>query len=253
MIGRNSVHLERQQVRVGPARIAYGVAGAGPPVVLIHGLSGSGRWWRRTVGALTPHRRVYVVDLIGFGASRNRLPFILGEAAGYLLRWMDQLKIERVSLVGHSMGGLIVAELAADVPERVDRLVLVDPAALPFEIGFLSHAISLIRELRYLSPSFVPVLLADALRAGPITLWRAAAGLLLTDMRPKLERISAPTLVIWGEHDALVPLALAKQLASYLRYEQLVVIKGAGHVPMWDRPQAFNRALTEFLLVDEGK
>jgi pimeloyl-ACP methyl ester carboxylesterase len=247
------VRLQRRRVRVGPATIAYEVAGAGPPVILVHGLSGSGRWWRRTVGALTPHRRVYVVDLIGFGASRAGIPFTLAEAAGYLLRWMDQLDLERASLVGHSMGGLIAAELAADAPDRIDRLVLVDPAALPFETHYLTHALSLIRELRYISPSFLPVLLADALRAGPITLWRAAAALLLTDMRPKLARISAPTLVIWGEHDALVPMKLAKQLASYLRYEQLVVVKGAGHVPMWDRPQAFNRALTEFLLADQGR
>ncbi|HEU5099594.1 MAG TPA: alpha/beta fold hydrolase, partial [Roseiflexaceae bacterium] len=235
MVTQNSVRLVQQQAKVGPARIAYQVAGDGPPVVLVHGLSGSGRWWRRTIGALTPHWRVYTVDLIGFGASRGRLQFSLAEAAGYLLRWMDQLGIECASLVGHSMGGLIVAELAADAPERVERLVLVDPAALPFDTNFLSHGLSLLRELRYLSPSFVPVLMTDALRAGPITLWRAAMGLLLADMRPKLERISAPTLAIWGEHDALVPLTLAKQLASYLRYEELVVIKGAGHVPMWDR------------------
>jgi pimeloyl-ACP methyl ester carboxylesterase len=253
MLARHSAQLRRQQVSVGPATISYQVAGAGRPVVLVHGLSGSGRWWQRTIGALTPHRRVYVVDLIGFGSSRNRLPFILAEAAGYLLGWMNQLELERASLVGHSMGGLIVAELAADAPARVDRLVLVDPAALPFDVHYLRHAISLIRELRHLSPSFLPVLLADALRAGPVTLWRAASGLMLADMRPKLERISAPTLAIWGEHDALVPLTLASQLADYLRYEQLVVIKGAGHVPMWDRPQAFNRALTEFLFADEGQ
>jgi pimeloyl-ACP methyl ester carboxylesterase len=59
--------------------------------------------------------------------------------------------------------------------------------------------------------------------------------------------------VIWGEHDALVPLAVARQLAQYLRYEELIVIKGAGHVSMWDRPQEFNRALMEFLSIDEGR
>ena len=59
--------------------------------------------------------------------------------------------------------------------------------------------------------------------------------------------------MIWGEHDALVPLAFAQQLAQYLRYDELVVIKGAGHVPMWDRPQEFNRVLTKFLLGDEEK
>ena len=251
MIAQNSPRLERRWAKIGPATIAYEVAGSGPPVVLVHGLSGSSRWWRRNIGALTPYRRVYVVDLIGFGASRARHPFALADAAGYLIQWLDQLELERVSLVGHSMGGLIAAELAADAPERVNRLVLVDPAVLPVDPHLTTHALSLLRELRTISPSFLPVLLADTLRAGPLTFWRAATALILADLRPKLALIRAPTLLIWGEHDALVPLALAHQLAQYLRYEELVVIKGAGHVPMWDRPQAFNRALMEFLMRDE--
>jgi pimeloyl-ACP methyl ester carboxylesterase len=250
MIVQNSSRLERRRAKIGPATIAYEVAGNGPPVMLVHGLSGSSRWWRRNIGALTPHRRVYVIDLIGFGASRARYPFALAEAAGYLARLLDQLELARVSLVGHSMGGLIVAELAADLPERIDRLVLVAPTALPLDPQLTTHALSLLRELRTLSPSFMPVLLADALRAGPLTFWRAARALMLTDLRPKLALIRAPTLVIWGEHDALVPLTFAQQLAQYLRYEELVVIKGAGHVPMWDCPQAFNRVLMEFLLAD---
>jgi pimeloyl-ACP methyl ester carboxylesterase len=253
MIVQNALRLERRRAQVGPATIAYQAAGDGPPLVLVHGLSGSGRWWRRNVGALAPYWRVYLVDLIGFGASHSRHPFALAEAAGYLTRWLDQLELERASLVGHSMGGLIAAELAADAPERVDRLVLVDPAALPFDTHLFAHALSLLRELRTLSPSFLPVLLADALRAGPRTFWRATTALLLADLRPKLAQIRAPTLVIWGERDSLVPLALARQLAEYLRYEKLVVIEGAGHVPMWDRPQEFNRALIEFLRTDEGR
>src|SRR5258705_13688203 len=111
MIAQTSSRLERRRANLGPATIAYEVAGVGLPVVLVHGLSGSGRWWRRNTGALTPHRRVYVVDLIGFGASRARHPFALTEAASYLIRWLDHLELDRVSLVGHSMGGLIAAEL----------------------------------------------------------------------------------------------------------------------------------------------
>src|SRR5437762_14159556 len=112
MIAQNSSRLERRRAKIGPATIAYGVAGIGPPVVLVHGLSGSSRWWQRNIGALTPQRRVYLIDLIGFGASRARHPFVLAEAAGYLTQWLDQLELERVSLVGHSMGGLIAAEPA---------------------------------------------------------------------------------------------------------------------------------------------
>src|SRR5829696_7802544 len=155
MITQNFLRLERRRAKIGLATIAYQVAGSGPPVVLVHGLSGSSRWWRRNIGALTPHRRVYVVDLIGFGASRARHPFALAEAAGYLAQLLDQLELARVSLVGHSMGGLIAAELAADAPERVDRLVLVDPAALPLDTHLLTHAFSLLHELRTISPSFL--------------------------------------------------------------------------------------------------
>src|SRR6476469_2462268 len=142
MSTQNYSQLERRRATIGPATIAYGVAGIGPPVVLVHGLSGSSRWWRRNIGALTPYRRVYVIDLIGFGASHARQRFALAEASSYLIRWMDQLELERVSLVGHSMGGLIAAELAADAPDRVDRLVLVDPAALPLDAHLLTHALS---------------------------------------------------------------------------------------------------------------
>src|SRR5215212_4572050 len=98
MTAHNPVQLERRRAKVGPAMIAYAVAGAGPPVVLVHGLSGSSRWWRRNIGALTPHRRVYLVDLIGFGASRAHHPFALAEAASYLAQWLDQLGLARVSL-----------------------------------------------------------------------------------------------------------------------------------------------------------
>ena len=253
MIAQNRLRLERHQAKVGPATITYQVAGTGPPVVLVHGLSGSSRWWRRNIGALVPHRRVYLIDLIGFGASRTRHPFALAEAASYLVQWLDQLGLARVSLVGHSMGGLIAAELAADAPEHVDRLVLVDPAALPLDGHLTTHALGLLRELRTISPSFLPVLLADFLRAGPFTMWRAISALLLADLRPKLVHIRAPTLLIWGEHDALVPVALAQQLAQHLHYERLIVLKGAGHVSMWDRPEEFNRALMEFLSVDQGR
>jgi pimeloyl-ACP methyl ester carboxylesterase len=234
-------------MRVGAATIAYQEAGDGLPIVLIHGLSGSSRWWARNVGPLAERFHVYVIDLIGFGDSRDGQRFMLDEAAGHLDRWMEQLGIARASLVGHSMGGYIAAELAADAPERVERLVLVDAAALPFGQTFAWHFASLLRELQSLPPDFLPTLLYDALRAGPGTLWEASSALMRADLRPKLERISAPTLLVWGERDAIVPLALGKQLIRHVRGNQLLVIKNAGHNPMWDCPHAFNREVIAFL------
>jgi pimeloyl-ACP methyl ester carboxylesterase len=246
----DAVKIERGRLEIGPVCIHYQVAGAGEPVVLVHGLSGSTRWWRRNIPALAAQCQVYVLDLIGFGGSRGRQRFVLGEAARYLTAWMDRLGIERASLIGHSMGGAIAADLAADFPDRVERLVLVDAAALPFEDGHLPRVLGLARALWWLPLSFLPILITDAARAGPITLWKAARELLTTDMRPKLSRIEAPTLLLWGEHDALVPLAIGRQLNRCLPQAELIVIEGAGHNPMWDRPEQFNRVVVDFLAAE---
>jgi pimeloyl-ACP methyl ester carboxylesterase len=215
--------------------------------VLVHGLSGSSRWWARNVGVLAECFRVHIVDLIGFGSSRDGHRFVLSEAADYLALWMDRLEIKRASLIGHSMGGFISAELAANMPDRVERLVLVDAVALPFERSHAQHLLGLAQGLRRLPIGFLPILLTDAYRAGPITILRAARELLATDIRGKLARIHAPTLVLWGANDAVVPLELGQRLAAALPNAGLVVIEDAGHNPMWDRADAFNRVVLDFL------
>jgi pimeloyl-ACP methyl ester carboxylesterase len=243
----SDIRIEQRRVNIGAATIAYEVAGDGPPIILVHGLAGSSRWWARNIRPLAKRFRVHVVDLIGFGSSRNRQRFVLDQAASHLARWMEQIGVRRAGVVGHSMGGYIAAELAADHPDKVERLVLVDAAALPFDQDFSSHILSMFGELRSMRPDFLPTLFYDALRAGPLTLWSAASGLLHADLRPKLPRIKAPTLVVWGQHDALVPLQMGKQLCRHLGTRELLVIKSAGHNPMWDCPQAFNQVAGAFL------
>ena len=245
--GANELKIEPRYFQQGPVRVYYQVAGAGEPLVLVHGLSGSTRWWARNISALATQYHVHVVDLIGFGRNRDGQSFVLSEAAKHLARWMDGVGIERASVIGHSMGGFIAADLAADFPHKVERLVLVDAAALPFEHNRLQQAVGLVRGLGYIPVGFLPVLVTDAYRAGPITLLKAARELLTTDIRRKLTQIHAPTLVVWGEHDTIVPLEIGKQLERCLSNGELMVIKGAGHNPMWDRPGSFNRSVMSFL------
>lgn len=235
-----------QRLQIGEATIAFQVVGEGPPVLLIHGLSGSSRWWRYNIEPLARDFRLYLIDLIGFGASRGAR-FVLRDAAMHLATWMAQLGIARASVVGHSMGGHIAADLAAERPELVERLVLVDAAVLPLNRNHVQYARHLARELRQLRLNFLPILMTDALRAGPRTVWHAADELLHADLRPKLERIAAPTLMIWGERDALVPVTFGHALRSALPGAELIVIAGASHNPMWDCPAAFNREVSAFL------
>jgi pimeloyl-ACP methyl ester carboxylesterase len=237
---------ERRYVQLGSVTIYAEISGAGKPLILVHGLGGSTRCWSRNVPALARSCRVHGLDLLGFGRSRGQR-FVLREAAGMLVRWMDQLGLAQSSIVGHSMGGLIAAQVAAQFPERVERLVLVDAAALPLERFSLRDAWRLMRGLQHLPLSLLPVLWTDALRAGPVTVFKALRELFSTDIRADLTRIEAPTLILWGEHDATLPVMVGRQLHTYLTQARFVVIMGAGHFPMWDRPAAFNHAVTQFL------
>jgi pimeloyl-ACP methyl ester carboxylesterase len=237
---------ERRHVRVGSATIYAESRGVGRPLILVHGLGGSSRWWARNVPALARSCRVHAVDLMGFGRSR-RQRFALREAAGLLVQWMAQLGLDQASWVGHSMGGFVAAHLAAQFPARVERLVLVDAAALPLGRLSLRQVWRTALGLRHFPLTLLPVLGADALRAGPVTLANALRQLRTADIRLDLARIAAPTLILWGEHDALLPVAVGQRLHACLPQATFKVIAGADHNPMWERPDAFNQAVTEFL------
>jgi pimeloyl-ACP methyl ester carboxylesterase len=229
------------------ARLYYQTAGSGDPVVLIHGLSASSRWWHRNIDALAKHFKLYVIDLIGFGRNRGRRRFVLDESAALLARWMETIGLERAHIVGHSMGGFIAAHLAAEYPEEVDRLVLVDAAVPLPRKSRLQHLAQLSREMRYTPPQFLHLLATDALLAGPRTVVSAANQILVADLEPELGRISAPVLLIWGEGDPLVPLAIANRLEELIPNACRCVIPNSGHKPMLERPDEFNAAVIEFL------
>ncbi len=228
--------------------VGYEAAGEGEPVVLVHGLSGSTRWWYRNVPDIAERHRIYLVDLPGFGRMRSlRRRFVLAEAADWLSEWMDAVGLERAHLVGHSMGGYICLRLAASRPAAVRRLALVAPAGVPTGRSMVGHLAPLLGAARYAPPSFLPVLVRDAVRMGPTTLWRAARDLLAEDVREDLRRIEAPTLLVWGKRDPLVPPAVGDLLREEIPDSRLLVLERAAHVPMFDRPEEFDAAVLAFL------
>lgn len=164
--------------------------------------------------------------------------------------WLTEVGLDRVDLVGHSMGGQIALHLAAGWRDRIDRLILVSAAGVPRRRP-VQEAVRLVSELipprAWGRPSFLPTIAGDALRSGPRTLLRAIGHLLVDDVRPLLGRVRSRTLLIWGRHDPLTPLAHAWILADGIADARLVVIPDASHNPMADRPDVFNRLVVEFL------
>src|SRR5881397_2544937 len=99
------------QVQVHGSGARYEVAGTGEPVVLIHGLAGSSRWWRPILPALAVHHRVYMVDLPGFGSMSRTQRFALDAAVPWLVEWMDATGLHSADIVGHSLGGQLSLRL----------------------------------------------------------------------------------------------------------------------------------------------
>lgn len=242
-----------RRVELPPYAFWESRAGRGTPIVLFHGLSGSSDWWRRNFDALAVRHTVAAVDLVGFGRNRlflrpSRLPPALDDLAALLVRWIEtSFGAEPVHLVGNSMGGHVAIHIAARAPELVRSLVLVDSTGIPFELDPRIH----LRNI-FVPPgivSFSRILARDAFRAGPTSLFLAFSRLLRDDVRPLLRGLNMPVLLLWGERDPLVPLSYGRQMAALVPQARLVVIPGTGHVPMWERPELFNRELLSF--VDE--
>ncbi|HMQ31653.1 MAG TPA: alpha/beta hydrolase [Chloroflexaceae bacterium] len=247
-MGHTAASPRCRHEHIGAATIYSEVTGAGSPVVLIHGLAGSTRWWGRNIKTLARDHEVHTVDLVGSGRSVGR--FVLRDAASTVAQWMERCGVGPAAVIGHSMGGHIAADLAASHPHLVSRLVLVD-AALSFA-GAPQPKAQDLSTLSYLPFGMLPLILPEAVKTGLPNLARAAYEIMRRDMAPVLAQIRARTLVVWGEHDPCVPLSLGYRLASMLPGNALAVIRAAGHVPMWEQPAAFNSVVTAFLHSHDG-
>lgn len=233
MVEQHAVDVERRSVR-------YRVVGTGEPLVLVHGLSGSWRWWSRLLELLAVRRRVHVVDL-----PPVRHPVRAAELSAWLVRWLDAVGLERADIAGHSLGGLVAAELAATHPERVRRLVLVAPAGIPCGRSLTRRAVPLVGTL-YAVRRSLPMITADALRTGPLAMARGIAFVSSRDLRADLAGVRAPTLLVWGERDRLVPPRIADEWQQLVPDVRLVYLP-CGHVPMLEAPRQLAECMLAFL------
>lgn len=199
------------------------------------------------VPALSASHRVHAIDLPSFGESGRGVRFHLDRVPDQLIALMDDAGIERASIVGHSMGGLIAARLAADHPQRVDRLLLVDAGFLRLDPSWLHKVTGPIRAVRFTRPPLAKLLMEDLLRVGGVRLAEATLQLLRTDWVDALALIEAPTLVIWGEGDTICPRVIGDAITARVAGARMVVIADCGHNPMWERPEAFLQAAVPFL------
>ena len=203
--------------------------------MLVHGLGTGDLWWTPTISVLAHDRRVLAVNLAGFGRTAGE-PVRLDVAADQLAAWAAAIGLERATFVGHSMGGLVTADLAARYPEVVERLVLVDAAGLPISQHVTRHLMNFVRASPFMPVAAYPIAVECVLRCGPLAIMRASHQLLTMDLTKRYAWIRAPTRILWGSRDHLLPPSFGRRLEAAIPGATMVEIPDAGHSPMWENP-----------------
>jgi len=256
--------------------------GSGPPIVFIHGLSGSWQNWLLQLPDLAREHRVIALDLPGFGFSPLPAePISMPLYASIVDELLQELDAGPTHVVGNSMGGLIAAELAISFPARVRSLVLVsaaglstfaDPATerlLPAiarmdrQLGVSGAYVAaraariagrartrhaslnvVVRHPRRLAAPLAAEQIAGAGRPGFVP---ALTAIVEHELRTRLAGVACPTLVVWGDHDRLITARDADRFAELIPGARKVLFHDTGHMSMLEQPEDFNTLLREFL------
>ena len=243
-----------------------------PAVIFLHGFGASLQTWEDWARDLESDHRVIRYDLPGFGltGADPSGDYTDARSIAVLLALMDRLGVTRASVVGNSMGGRIAWTFAALHPERTDKLVLVSPdgfASPGLEYGVAPKVPLMMRALPYVLPSFMlraslapayanadvvtdalftryrDMMLAPGVRGAIV---RRTGQQVLVNPVPLLKRIEAPTLLMWGEQDGMIPFANSADYLRALPHGTLAALPGIGHLPQEESPASVG-ILREFL------
>ncbi|MCP2260661.1 Pimeloyl-ACP methyl ester carboxylesterase [Streptoalloteichus tenebrarius] len=220
---------------------------AGPPLVLVHGLGVASPYWERTAAALAPWFRVHAPDLPGFGHTIGpREALDVHQLAEALADWMRTADAWPAVVVGNSMGCQITVDLAVCHPELVRRAVLVGPTIDRTAPGALSQVFRLVRNGFREPPRQFWIVARDYARAGLGRVLRTFLAAMAEPTESWYPRVSAPTLVVRGERDALVTAEWAARVTNALPHGGLVTLRGAAHTANQAAPEALARVVRVF-------
>ncbi len=275
--------IETKEITLHGNRVTYRAGGQGPVLLLIHGITGTSETWDLVAPALTRHFHVIAPDLLGHGHSaKPRGDYSLGAFAAGIRDLLAALGHDRATVVGHSLGGGVAMQFAYQFPQRIERLVLVGSGGLGREVHSLLRAAAL-PGAEFIMPLICAPGIRDAgnavagvlgrlgLHAGPDVeeMWRGYTSLADGETRqafihtlrhiidPSGQRVNAmdrlylasevPTLLIWGEHDGIIPVKHGRAAHAAIPGSRFVSFPHAKHFPHREEPAAFVNALIDFV------
>lgn len=265
------------KIKVNDISIYYEVHGEGEPLLLIAGLGGDLTAWMLQTPEFSKKYRVIVFDNRGVGRSDTPdIPYSTEMMADDTAGLMDALSIEKAHVLGQSMGGAIAQELALKYLQRVKSLILADTEARPYSLcNYVMNAwvkmrqedVSLETFIRNQLPwlftdkffenpeqvqTMIDTMLANPYPQPAYAFARQVAAIIEYDALDRIGHITAPTLVITGKEDILLPVKPSEELAAGIPHAELVLLEGGGHASWSEIPDKFNRAVLEFLAKVEG-
>jgi pimeloyl-ACP methyl ester carboxylesterase len=256
--------FHNEYVTIRGNRIHYYEGGSGAPVVLVHGLGSKAEDWANLMPQLKQEGfHVYAIDLLGYGRSARpaNAAYSVPEEAQYVDDFLAQRGLEKVNLVGWSMGGWVAMRVALDRPERIGRLVLCDSAGTRFEPGFTvsdfePDTVPGVRRLYRMlmpQPTELPDFVArDMVRKFKQQNWvvdRSARSMFTGDdlLDGKLAALRMPTLIIWGKQDHLIPMATGVAMHQQIPQSVLEIYDGCGHLAPGQCAARIGSRLVDFL------
>lgn len=248
----------------------FTVLGGGPTVVMLHGIGGGHLAFAPQVETLASSGyRAVAWDMPGYGHSAPIEPYTFKGLAESCARLIETLKCGNVTLVGHSMGGMVAQELVARRPELVNKLVLCGTSASfgkpdgEWQREFIAQRTAPLdsgQSMAHLAERLVPQMVGPgSLPEGvklathcmslvpPATYRRALEALVTFDRRANLTRIAVPTLLVAGEHDRNAPPAVMKKMAEQIPRSTFIQMRGVGHLQNLEAPDEFDGLLLNFL------
>lgn len=276
---------QAKHIEVDGNRVCYIDEGSGRPLLFVHGLGGTMNNWAPNIAFFRERYRVVALDLPGYGESDYAdVDYSLEFFTRVILGLLERLGLEKVTVIGHSLGGLITLHLALNHPDVVEEIVLVDaagghrfPRALQWGVRGLPE--KWVKFVILLTASYLLRFPYGYRVAGVYHVNRYTKALLdyqaALPERPDLDNyleayyrttrtavsatyadrlgeIDVPALLVWGQKDGSVPHRVGRHVNRMIRGSYLVSVARAAHVPQLDRPEVFNAAVLRFLLGSEG-
>jgi 4,5:9,10-diseco-3-hydroxy-5,9,17-trioxoandrosta-1(10),2-diene-4-oate hydrolase len=257
--------IKSRYIKVGNLKIRYYLGGQGEPLLIIHGGNSHAKLWVKNMRELYQNHTIYVPDLPGFGLSQAMEGnFYVPELVDFIDKFAQAVGLESFHLMGHSLGGAIAASYAFQYPKKVSKLVLMDSMCFGEEIALWVRVLSLpafcssvgkglvalfqgvkwLTEATFRSMDFIiPISQASIIiGSSSVTLHTQTVVLI-----QRLSEIIAPTLVIWGENDRIVPVKQAYAAATVIPDCQLKVFEDCGHSAYQQRLPEFSQLVIRFL------